>query len=131
MVRKVLIVLVLSLLLSTQAFAEQAQEGWGVFIGAGNNFVPFNVIRVRYSDWEFGRLYTDMYGADKMFYFSDHYYTTFGFGLGPFSGFAVQAAIGAKYEMFWGLGFRFEFGAVATSKAYMAEQGALGLTYSF
>jgi hypothetical protein len=109
-------------------------KGWSALYGVGNNLTPTGTVRVGYEQWEFGKLNNWAYGAIKNFYFSESYYTGFGFVLMPTqSGTALGlvAALGANWGLFWGFSLRLEISANANSNANLFQQGILGIGYDF
>lgn len=122
-----------SLLCFGRAHALQP-TGWSALYAFGNNLTPSGSIRVGYNDWEFGKLNGRAYGATKNFYFSTSYYTSLGLALMPAQGsvaLGVVGALGANWELFWGICIRFEIAANASTNANLFQQGILGIGYDF
>ena len=122
------------ILLLTLPAAALEPKGWSLLYGVGNNLTPNGTIRVGYKQWEFGKLNNWAYGASKNFYFSNSYYTSFGLALMPTQAgttAGLVAALGANWELFWGVCLRLEISANASANATLFEQGILGVGYDF
>jgi hypothetical protein len=109
-------------------------SGWSALYALGNNLKPNGSLRVGYNDWEFGQLNSWAYGAAKNFYFSDSYYTSFGFALMPSQAgttLGLVAGMGANWDISWGFSLRLEISANANTNANLFQQGILGIGYDF
>lgn len=130
---KVILVSLFVLLVASMSEAKEAKS-WSLLYGVGNNLTPSGTIRLGYHAWELGKLNHWAYGAAKNFFFSESYYTSFGFALMPTQTgtvFGFVAGLGAKWEIVWGLNIRLEIAANANTNANLYQQGILGVGYDF
>ena len=106
-------------------------NGFHVFVGAGNNFTFPSTYRLGHREWEYGKLSDSIWGAAKKFPVQKNYYTQMGLGLVPVGHVTVglSAALGAEYDLFWGLGFRAEVMGVVGGTGFAGEQGNIGISY--
>jgi hypothetical protein len=130
LVSRGLLVSLTMIFLSCFNIASAEPKGLSATIGVGNNFGSPGTIRIGWNAWEYGMLTGRVYGASKLFFFSDSFYTSLGVGFVE-STLGVTAGIGAWYEMFWGIALRAEVSANVNVAAVLLEQGILGISVDF
>jgi hypothetical protein len=128
-----LLVIAAVLLISDLAEAKKP-TGLHAYVSVGQNFTFPGSIRIGWNEWEAGQIAPAFYGLGKQFYFSEEFYTEFGFalvGVVHTVGVGFFAAIGANYPIWIGFSIRGEVQGYVEHNSQLGATGSLGVAYDF
>lgn len=125
MVKKLLLIILLSLFVSTSAQAKiHAYAGFGI------NYASLGTARIGFGDWEIGKYASRSFAINKLFHLSKSVYGSLGAGFVG-NGAGMVASFGYNWDLWLGFGLRTELYAEQSFSNYSSGAALLGLSFNF
>ena len=125
MVKKLILVVLFSLFVSTTAYAKiHAYAGFGI------NYASLGTARVGFGDWEIGKYASRSFAINKLFHLSKSVYGALGIGLVA-NNAGMVASFGYNWDLGLGIGLRTELYAEQSFSNYSSGAALLGLSFNF
>lgn len=117
--------------LSSLTSSSSSAANYHVYGAAGALYTLPASLRVGRDQWEIGLLTPNAVGIDKIFPFSEIYYSAFGLVAGFGTTPGLYGALGVRLPLFWGFQLRGELAAATLIDGFLSGEGQVGLSWEF